>query len=377
MKPIKVLIVDDSEQDADLLLRDLKKADYDVTFKRVDTAPAMNEALDTESWDIIISDHVMPDFSSLSALQLLRTRGLDIPFIIVSAQIGEDTAVEAMRSGAQDYLRKGDLKRLGPAIDRELKEAVNRQQRIKADSMLKEKEEELKLAKKMEMIKDEFIGMVSHELKTPLTVIIGGLSVASTEGVSQAQSKELIDGALTSAESLAAIVDNLLELSRHQSNHLTLQKERVDIEPVIQDVLRRLQTRSNKHHLHVSVPPNLPKVIFDKIRLERIVHNLVENAIKYSPQGGDVTVTVQPNDNELIVSVSDQGFGISKEDQSKLFQSFQRLESTKRPYIVGIGLGLRVCQILVEAHRGRIWVESEPGKGATFRFSLPLTESGN
>jgi signal transduction histidine kinase len=277
-----------------------------------------------------------------------------------------------MRAGAQDYIIKGNLKRLGAAIERELAEAENRRQRKKAEEEVRTKEEELRLSRKMEAPKDEFIGMVSHELKTPLTVIIGALSTAETEGISPEESKELIHEAGTSAEALAIMVDNLLELSRQQSNRLNLQTKQTQIEPVIQAVVQKLQNRSAVHHIVTEIPQNLPPAMIDAIRIERVLHNLVENAIKYSPKGGEVRIFGNCSDTTLVIGVSDEGIGISPEDQPRLFKSFERLGASEKGGIQGTGLGLRVCRTLVEAHGGRIWVESEPGRGSTFLFTIPI-----
>ena len=133
MKPLKVLIVEDSEHDAALLLRELQKAGYSVVHRRVETADEMTDALESEHWDVVLSDYVLPSFSGLDAIRVVRRKDANLPLIIISGQIGEDTAVEAMKAGAQDYIIKGNLKRLGPAIERELNEAENRRQLKKAE----------------------------------------------------------------------------------------------------------------------------------------------------------------------------------------------------------------------------------------------------
>ncbi len=133
---LRVLIVEDSEDDAMLLVHRLRHGGYEMMFERVDTAEAMNAALADKAWDIVISDYVMPHFSGLEALRLLRQSGLDLPFIIVSGKIGEDTAVEAMKAGAHDYIIKGNLTRLIPAIERELREASVRKERREAQEAL-------------------------------------------------------------------------------------------------------------------------------------------------------------------------------------------------------------------------------------------------
>jgi len=140
---IRVLLVEDSETDSLLLLRQLQKSGYQPVSKRVDSAPAMLAALEKEHWDIVISDFVVPGFSGLDALELMRSKGLELPFIIVSGQIGEDIAVQAMKAGAHDYLMKDKLARLVPAVERELREAEMRRNRRQADERLKATAKEL------------------------------------------------------------------------------------------------------------------------------------------------------------------------------------------------------------------------------------------
>jgi len=228
--------------------------------------------------------------------------------------------------------------------------------------------------KKSEQLKDDFIGMVSHEIKTPLTVIMGALATATMKGLTMEQVRGLLDDAVSYSDVLADIVDNLLELSRSQANRLVLQKEAQDISEIARRVVYGLQAKSAAHHLVLDAPPHLPRVMADRTRLERILHNLVDNAIKYSPGGGEVKVTIAREPDQLVVTVSDAGIGIKPEDQSRLFRSFERLETNMPGSLQGVGLGLVVCRILVEAHGGRLWLESEWGKGAAFSFTVPLAE---
>ena len=498
MKPLRVLIVEDSEQDAALLLRELQKAGYDAVHKRVETATEMTDALVQEHWDIVLSDYVLPNFSGLAAIKLVLKKDTDLPLIIISGQIGEDTAVEAMKAGAQDYIIKGNLKRLGPAIDRELAEAENRRRRKKAEEelekyhanleqLVKQRTSELeesrllfknlfdspgamrgvveiiddntlrhiadndvtasfvgltaealkgKLSselgeppdiirvwvnhyresermgkpvtfeyldqrgeqgawlsatvnyldisggqqrfsyvaydvterKKAEQIKDEFIGMVSHELRTPLTVVIGALSTAMDERASKEQIEELVKEASSSAESLAAILDNMLELSRYQAGRLKLEKKVVRIGDVAGRAVDRVRRKYDTHDIIVEIPDDTPDISVDTIRIEQVLYNLIENAVKYSPQGSQIRIFSRQDKEGLIIGVSDRGVGISPADQNKLFEPFSRLQESG---VKGIGLGLVVCKRLVEAHGGRIRVESQPGKGSTFLFSIP------
>lgn len=140
-KPLRILIVEDSEDDAELLVNELERSGYNVTYQRVDTAGAMNCILDQDSWDLVIADYTMPSFSAPAALSLLKEKQLDLPFIIVSGSIGEDIAVAAMKAGAHDYVMKGRLARLAPAVERELREASERRKRREAELALRQKEE--------------------------------------------------------------------------------------------------------------------------------------------------------------------------------------------------------------------------------------------
>lgn len=135
-KPLHVLIIEDSELGALMVVGELKQAGYEVSYKRVETEAAMEDALSNEKWDVVISDYVLPDFSGLAALKLLQRKGIDLPFIIVSGNIGEDVAVEAIKLGAHDYLLKNNLKRLVVSIEREIREAKNRCKFKKAEDKI-------------------------------------------------------------------------------------------------------------------------------------------------------------------------------------------------------------------------------------------------
>lgn len=143
--PLNILMIEDSEDDAALTILEVRRGGYEPVVKRVETAEDLADAVQSGKWDVVISDYVMPRFSGLSALKMLRESGLDLPFIIVSGKIGEDVAVDAMKTGAHDYILKDNLARLVPAIDRELREAEDRRQRRKADEALKRAYEELEL----------------------------------------------------------------------------------------------------------------------------------------------------------------------------------------------------------------------------------------
>jgi len=228
--------------------------------------------------------------------------------------------------------------------------------------------------KQMDELKDEFIGLVSHELRSPLTVIMGALKTALADGshLSQEEMRQLLEDAAYETDSLSHLLENLLELSRIRADRLSLYCTPVDLHAVVQRAVEQVGRQSSRHRFVVDLPTALPAIHADELRLGRILYNLLENGVNYSPNGGDIRVFAERNGELLTIGVSDQGVGISHEDQTRLFQPFERAEVAKIGGIGGAGLGLLVCRRLAEAHGGRIWVKSELGKGATFFFELPL-----
>ncbi len=224
--------------------------------------------------------------------------------------------------------------------------------------------------KKVEQVKDEFIGLVSHELRTPLTVISGSLRTAMSDGLSQQDVRELLQNAAEGTDSLEAILENMLELSRYQAGRLQLRVEMVSIADTVGTVIEKLKRQGITREFQIDIPGELPPVEADPVRVERILFNLMENAVKYSPEDGKITVSSRMQDGFVVTSIIDQGSGISQDDQPKIFGLFERLEPSRR-LAKGVGLGLLVCKRLVEAQGGWIKVESEPGKGSTFSFALP------
>jgi len=227
--------------------------------------------------------------------------------------------------------------------------------------------------KKLEQLKDEFIGLVSHELRTPLTVIGGCLSTLITEWnrLSPSEVQQLLKDALLESQSLSHLIENLLELSRAQAQQLTLYSEMIDIKSLVRETLHKIKQQAPSHRFVTSVPSEPMLMNADPLRIERILYNLLDNAAKYSPPGSQIKVSTNAEPERLVIGVSDHGKGLSSSEQARIFGPFQRLENSRPDQARGAGLGLMVCRRLVEAHGGEIWVESKKGRGSTFFFSLP------
>jgi signal transduction histidine kinase len=374
-RSLRVLIVEDSEPDTRLLVRELCRGGYTLTVERVQTADDMRAALTGQSWDIVIADYVMPSFSGLAALSVLKKSGLDIPFIIVSGTIGEETAVEAMRSGAQDFMIKGNLARLLPAIEREVREVERRRQRL-AESARSEAERDRLLTELREAVRvrDTFLAIAAHELKTPLTSLKLQIRLLqkSERGNGGAMSVQELENAVEmigrQATRLQALIENLLDVVKITSGRMNLDREPVDLRHVVTDIVGHLPV--NHSRPDIVVDAHAVVGLWDRVRLESVVANLVSNAVKFG-EGKPIKISVSCNQTVARIIVTDQGIGIPPEEQARIFDKFERAVSER--HYGGFGLGLWIVRQIVEAHGGCIQVMSEAGEGSTFVVELPLS----
>ncbi|HEX76072.1 MAG TPA: PAS domain-containing sensor histidine kinase [Dehalococcoidia bacterium] len=218
----------------------------------------------------------------------------------------------------------------------------------------------------------EFTRALVHELKTPVTPILASsdlLVEQLQEGPSLSLAKNIKEGAST----MNRRIDTLLDLARGELGMLQLNRKQVDPLQLLQKVASEMSPAASSRELSLvlDVPRSLPSVWVDGSRLQQVIVNLLTNAFKWSPQGGKVTLRAKQKNDALIVEVQDMGPGIAKENQQKIFDAYYRVESD-RQRLDGLGLGLALCKTIVESHGGKIWVESEKGKGSTFGFSVPL-----
>lgn len=222
-------------------------------------------------------------------------------------------------------------------------------------------------------MKSTFVSIVSHELKTPVALIKGYASTlrrsdASWDTSTVRDSLQVIE---EESDRLARLIDDLLDASRVQSGAFKLSKVELDIDQLVASMVNRFQPQASRHRLVADVPPDLPLVYADEARIEQVLANLLSNAIKYSPEGGDIRVTSAVTPAEVIIAVADQGGGISAEDQKQLFTRFFRANNAMTRKAQGAGLGLYLSKAIIDAHGGRIWVESDGKTGSKFSFSLP------
>ena len=234
---------------------------------------------------------------------------------------------------------------------------------------------EVAALKKIDRLKTELLSTVSHELRTPLGSIKGyATTLLEHEGlISREERREFLEIIDSESDRLDELIRNLLDMSRLEAGVLRIDPEPTDLSDTLQECAQRVRRLTDRHRI-VTEWDCGRLVDVDKNRVKQVLNNLLENAVKYSPDGGEILATGRIHGGALELSVADQGVGIPTRDLHRVFDRFHRVEGEISKRVGGTGLGLAICKRLVEAHHGRIWVESRLGKGSTFFFTLPLSK---
>ena len=222
-------------------------------------------------------------------------------------------------------------------------------------------------------MKDEFISTAAHELRTPMTSILGytELMLEQVERFETGQLKEFLQIIFDRSEALSQIVSDMLDLSRVQSGRLvSLEQFPGDLVDLVRQVLVSYKYNDNQCEIIIDAEEGLPLILFDPHKMTQVFDNLISNAIKFSPGGGAINVALQTTPDEIVISIKDQGLGMSPEQKSQVFDKFYRVDSSNTA-VSGLGLGMSLVKSIIEGHGGRIWVESEEGSGTTVCFTLP------
>ena len=377
-RSLRVLIADDSDNDAFLLLRVLHKAGYKPVHERVWSASMMQAALERQDWDVVISDYEMPGFGGFEALRLLQGSGKDLPFILVSAVVSEETAVASMKAGAHDYIMKRKLARLVPAIEREILEAQTRAARKAAEEALRHSEEQLRQAQKLEAVARLAAG-VAHDFNNVLTAISGHSEMLLRQlesGDSRRKNAEQIEKCASLA---AALTRQLLTFSRKQ----VIEPRVLELNSVVGNTERMLRRLIGEDiEFQTELDPAAGHIKADLGQIEQVIMNLALNARDAMPNGGRLTVStanvtidearrkslpdLSPGEY-VVLAVADGGIGMTEQVKAHLFEPFY----TTKPAGKGTGLGLATCFGIVKQCSGYIEVRSAVGKGTTFKLYFP------
>lgn len=366
--PLRVLIVEDLEDDYALVVRELARGGYDVQAQRVETPAALKSACDSQQWDLVISDFSMPQFSGTDALNLVRARQPDLPFIFVSGTMGEETAVAAMKNGAQDYLMKGKLQRLVPAVQRELRDAEERRER-------KRLEVHVHQLQKFEAI-GRLAGGVAHDFNNVIGAILGWAELGYGEAEPGSRAHERFQKIRDQGKRAAKLTAQLLAFARRQ----VLQRRKVNLNILVKEEVSFLEKVIGEDiEIQVLDAPDLRVTLVDSTQIDQVLMNLCLNARDAMPEGGKLiieTKNVEIDDeycrshayarpgSYVLLCVSDNGTGMDAATVERVFEPFFTTKELGR----GTGLGLSTVYGIVKQHGGFIYVYSEPGRGTSFRI---------
>ncbi len=380
---LRVLHLEDDELDHLLVVSQLERGSlpWPVEVQRVDTEVAFREALEDMRPHIVISDYSLPGYDGVSAYELARAADAHLPFIIVTGAMGEEVAVETLRSGVTDYVLKQRLERLVPAVLRALSEAgervrrehaesevrglnvtlrarlaeVERLNRIATEQRLKLEETAHQLAEALNAQKT-FLAETSHELRTPLTALLGYLRRAERES----GGTQTLKDAVRVTENMTRLVNDLLQLSRGELVQ--------SIEPHFVRLSDLLAGVGRDYGVRVEAPSDL-EVVADPQRLSQVFVNLVTNAVRVCGSQDMVHLQARVESPFVVVDVIDHGPGVPDDIKPRIFDKFYRGKEAG-----SAGLGLTIAQQVMQAHGGRIEVVDTPGGGATFRVRLAALE---
>jgi len=359
--PLRVLLLEDRPEDAELALHELRRAGFAPEWTRVETEADYLARLDP-ALDLVLADYHLPAFDAPRALELLRARGVDVPFIVLSGTVDDQAALACICQGAADYLLKDRLARLGPAVTQalEAKRLRTAQERLQAQLVQNEKLAAM----------GQLLASVAHELNNPLSVVLGQ-AVLLAELAGDTTHGPRARKIAQAAERCARIVKNFLALARQQPP----ERRTVHLNAVVQEALELVGylLRVDDVVVTLDLAQGLPTLWADPHQLHQVVVNLVTNAHQAMrgsslPRRLTLATGLDPRASRVVLEVADTGPGIPPEIRSRIFEPF----FTTKPPGQGTGLGLPLCHGIVEEHGGTMEVDEAPGGGAVFRVELPV-----
>jgi signal transduction histidine kinase len=371
---LNVLLIEDNPGDV-RLIRELLR-DARVSSFRLDVAETLAEGIEKlAAADVALLDLTLPDSQGLETFSRTREAAPKLPIVVLSGLNDELVALEAVQTGAQDYLVKGMVD--GRLLVHALRYAVERERLEEQRAELLAREQAA--LRELERQKDEFFANISHDLRTPLFAIkvsIGVVLANEPPGTPE-PIRRLFANIDLACDQMAKLVDDLLELSRLQAGRVRLQLENWDLGQLARRALVAVEPLVQKsgQRLEVDLPDRAVIASVDGARLERALLNLLSNAQKYGRPHGTIRLGLQRGASEVAFTVQDDGPGIPLADQGRIFERYFRPESETTRATEGSGLGLSIARGIVELHGGRIWVESRPGAGATFGIALPSSRT--
>ena len=369
---LRVLLIEDSADDAMLLGLELLKQGYLASITRVDTRKALARALDEGGWDVVLCEQLLPGLDALSVLTLVQSRGVDLPFIVVSDAISESTGIEVMRAGAHDFLYKHSLGKLGAIIERETCEAELRAERRRM-------QQQLLLADRLSSVGMLAAG-IAHEINNPLAYVLGNLDfavaqLAPGQPLQDEETAEVVQALGQAREGAARMAHITRDLKVFCRSDSEAGVGPVNVRRVMESAIRIAWNQIRHRARLIRRFERVPVVNGDEHRLGQVFLNLLVNAAQAFPDDqvalNEIVVAIRVEAGQVLIEVQDNGKGMSPEQQSRAFEAF----FTTKPAGVGTGIGLAICRSIVADMGGEIACESSRGCGTTFRVQLPAQEA--
>ena len=371
----RILVVDDIETNRDLLGRRLGKQGFTISVAE-DGLRAL-AMLRAQPFDLVLLDIMMPGLNGYQVLQQMKDDEAlrHIPVIMISALDEVDSVVRCIEIGAEDYLSKPfNPVLLNARIGASLEKKRLRDREV---SLYLQLQENFQRLKELEELRDSLIGMVVHDLRTPLTSLLAGIQSMPILGPLNDKQEQFLNISVRGGETLLSMINDLLDISKMEDGSLKLEYTDSYLPEFIQYTVQQVHELivAENQNLSFEVAPDVPMLHADEEKIRRTLINLLGNAIKFTPRGGAITIKVAltASRDAFQFAIIDTGEGIPQDSFERIFDKFGQVEGRTSGRKMSTGLGLTFCKMVVEAHGGRIWVESELRKGSTFFFTIPST----
>ena len=375
MNDIRILVIDDETGIREGCKRALTTQAYSV--ETAENGEQGLQKVNSDNYDLVMIDIMMPGISGIDLISLIHQHDPETICIIITGYATVELAVRAIKQGAYDFLTKPfttdelflivnqglERRRLSLETNR-LKAIEAEAQRLAAEKARLEELDRAKVA---------FIRLVTHELQAPISAITTYLDLILNEYIPPEQQREYLERSQDRAKEQIALISDLLEFGRLKEVKSTNKSDLIQVDDIVKIVISQFEPQASDKKIRIltDIPPGLAPVRMDPDQVKSIYSNLISNAIKYTPPGGEIQILLKQEDSKVLSQVKDTGIGIPDEAKEHIFSEFYRAKNAKASGISGTGLGLAIVKQIIEKAGGEIWFESEIGKGSDFKFVLP------
>jgi two-component system sensor histidine kinase/response regulator len=371
-EPARILVVDDNEINRDVLARRLKQEAY--VLEMACGGQEALELLQKQPFDAVLLDIMMPEIDGMEVLRRVKADEdlQHLPVIVISALDDMESVIRCIELGAEDYLPKPFSPTLLKARVRacvEKKRTRDRERRL-----FLQLEENYTQLRALEQQRDDLAHMLIHDMRSPLSANLTGLEMIEFLGPLNPEQRDCLQVAMRSGRNLLGLINDMLDTFKLESGALKLDKSSFEVSAVVKKAVDQMASLLLDKNLllQYELEETLPLMYGDEGKIERVLVNLLSNAIKFTPPGGQITIVGYSNTNELSLAIRDTGEGIAPEALERIFEKFGQAQNRKAGHQNSTGLGLAFCKLVIEAHGGRIGVESIPGEGSTFFITVPV-----